>query len=278
MTAPALLVMALFFLAPAAWAIYASFTDRSLGPTYSWIGLDNYRFIRDNPDFPRIVRNTVVFVIGSALIGQTLLGLSLALLIDHATKRGYLLSHLAYAAVLVAWIAPPAFAGSVWGEVYEFRHGLLNTALGQIGLGRIDMLGDHPMLAVIIADVWRGTAFAMVIFLGALRIIPGQIYEAARVDGASEWRLFTDHTLPLLRQHVGIVMIMTTLVTIGSFMLILILTNGSVGYQTETLALFAWHRAFGQYEIGYGSAVSVIMLGLNLVFAAVYLKLARVEE
>jgi multiple sugar transport system permease protein len=278
MTVPALAVMGLFFVVPAIWAIYASLTDRSIDPNANFIGLDNYRFIWNNPDFPKIVGNTVVFVLGSAVIGQTGLGLMLALLIDYATKRGYLLSHLAYAAVLVAWIAPPAFAGNVWGEVFELRHGWLNTALAQVGLGRIDMLGDHQMLAVIIADVWRGTAFAMVIFLGALRTIPGQIYEAAQTDGAGTWRLFTDHTLPMMRQHVAIVMIMTTLAAIGSFILILILTNGGTGYQTETLAVFAYHRAFGLFDIGYGAAVSVIMLALNLAFAVVYLKLARVEE
>lgn len=278
MTAPALIVMALFFIFPAIWAIYASFTDRSIGPDANFIGLDNYRFIWNNPDLPKIFGNTVVFVIGSAVIGQTGLGLLLALLIDYATKRGYLLSHLAYAAVLVAWIAPPAFAGSVWAEVFGLRHGLLNSVLAQFGLDRIDMLSDYPMLAVIIADVWRGTAFAMVIFLGALRTIPGLIYEAAQVDGASTWRLLTDQTLPMMRQHLAIVMIMTTLATIGSFLLILILTNGGPGYQTETLAVFAYHRAFVLFDIGYGAAVSVIMLALNLAFAAVYLKLARVEE
>jgi multiple sugar transport system permease protein len=277
MTVPALMVMGLFFIVPACWALYSSFTDRSLSRDANFIGFDNYRFIWNNPDFLKFVWNTVVFVFGSAVIGQTALGLMLALLIDHATKRGYLLSHLAYAAVLVAWIAPPAFAGNVWGEVFEFRHGLLNNLLTQVGIERINMLGDYPMLSVIIADVWRGTAFAMVIFLGALRTIPGQIYEAAQVDGAPTWRLLVDHTLPMLRQHVAIVMIMTTLTTIGSFLLIMILTNGSLGYETETLALFAYHRAFVQFEIGYGAAISVIMLAINLVFAAVYLKLARVE-
>jgi multiple sugar transport system permease protein len=278
MMVPALLVMALFFVAPALWAVYASFTDRSIAPDSSFIGFDNYRFIWNNPDFMKFVWNTVVFVLGSAVIGQTGLGLAVALLIDHATKRGYLLSHLAYAAVLVAWISPPAFAGSVWGDVFDYRHGLLNNALGQLGFDRIDMLGGHPMLAVIIADVWRGTAFAMIILLGALRTIPGQIYEAAQLDGAGPWRLFRDQTLPMLRQHVAIVIITTTLATIGGFLLILILTNGDPGYQTETLALFAYHRAFVDFEIGYGAAISVIMLALNLVFAAVYLRIARVEE
>lgn len=278
LTFPALAVMGLFFVVPAIWAIYASFTDRSIGSDANFIGLDNYRFIWNNPDFLKIVGNTVVFVIGSAIIGQTCLGLLLALLIDYATKRGYLLSHLAYAAILVAWIAPPAFAGSVWGEVFNSRHGLLNNALTQFGFERIDMLGEYPMLAVIIADVWRGTAFALIIFLGALRTIPGQIYEAAQLDGAGAWRLFADQTLPMMRQHVAIVMIMTTLATIGSFLLILILTNGGPGYQTETLAVFAYHRAFVLFDIGYGAAISVIMLALNLAFAVVYLKLARVEQ
>src|SRR5687768_4405631 len=87
MMVPALLVMAVFFVAPALWAIYAGFTDRSITPDTSFIGFDNYRFIWNNPDFPKFVRNTIVFVLGSAVIGQTGLGLTLALLLDHATKR-----------------------------------------------------------------------------------------------------------------------------------------------------------------------------------------------
>jgi multiple sugar transport system permease protein len=280
-TLPAALILALFFVLPAVWAIYLSFTDKALlgfdATGTHFIGLDNYRALRDVADFNKFLWNTVVFVTGSAVIGQTGLGLTLALLLHHATGRGYRLSHLAYAAVLVAWISPPVFAGSVWGGIFEYRHGLLNTALGKAGLGPIDMLGQYPMLSVIIADVWRGTAFAMVIFLGALQTVPRTIYEAARVDGAGIWQRFWDQTLPSLRHVIALVLLTTTLVTMGSFLLILILTNGDPGYQTETIALFAYHRAFVQYEIGFGAAISVLMLAMNLLFAALYLRLARVK-
>ncbi len=279
---PAALLLAVFFVVPAVWAIGTSLTDRALlgiGATDTrFIGLDNYRRLWSNPDFPKFVRNTVVFVVGSALIGQTGLGLALALLLDHAKTQSARLAPLAYAAVLVAWIIPPAMAGAIWGTIFEYRHGPLNNLLTAVGLPRVDMLADHPMLAVIVADAWRGTAFAMVIFLGALQTVPGSIYEAARIDGANAWHRFRDHTLPLVSQLMVIVLLMTTIVTTGSFLLILIMTNGDPGYQTETIALFAYHRAFGPYEIGYGSAISMVMLALNLLFAAVYLRIARVEE
>lgn len=281
-TLPAAVILALFFVLPAAWAIYLSFTDKALlganATTTHFIGLDNYRALSHVADFSKFLWNTVVFVAGSAVVGQTGLGLALALLLHYASGRGFRLSQFAYAAVLVAWISPPVFAGTVWGGIYEYRHGLLNTALGKVGLGPIDMLGRHAMLSVVIADVWRGTAFAMVIFLGALQTIPRSIYEAARVDGANAWHLFWDQTLPSIRHVVAIVLLSTTLVTMGSFLLILILTNGDPGYQTETIALFAYHRAFSQYQIGFGAAISVLLLALNLILAAFYLRLARVAR
>ncbi len=279
---PAALLLAVFFVVPAVWAIGTSLTDRALlgiGATDTrFIGLDNYRRLWTNPDFPKFARNTVVFVAGSAVIGQTGLGLALALLLDHAKTQRSRLAPLAYAAVLVAWITPPTMAGAIWGAIFAYRHGPLSNLLTAVGLPRVDMLADHPMLAVIVADAWRGTAFAMVVFLGALQTVPSSIYEAARIDGANAWHRFRDHTLPLVSHLTVVVLLMTTIVTTGSFLLILILTNGDPGYQTETIALFAYHRAFGVYEIGFGSAVAVVMLALNLIFAAVYLRIARVEE
>lgn len=280
MLAPALLLMTLFFLLPAAWVIYASMTDRALlglgARETSYIGLDNYRRLLDSPDFPKVVRTTVVFVFGSAVIGQTGLGLLLALLIDHANTCRSRLAPIAYAAVLLAWLVPPTFAGSIWGAIFEYRHGPLNALLRSLGFEPIDMLSGHAMLSIIIADTWRGAAFSMVIFLGALQTIPAQIYEAARVDGANAFQRFRDHTLPTLSHLIAIVLMTTTMATMGAFLLILIMTNGDPTYQTETIALFAYHRAFVSYEIGFGAAISVVMLALNLAFAAVYLRIARV--
>ena len=279
---PAAVLLAVFFVIPAVWAIGTSLTDRALlgiGATDTqFVGLDNYRRLWNNPDFPKVVRNTVVFVAGSALIGQTGLGLALALLLDHAKTQRARLAPLAYAAVLVAWIVPPAMAGAIWGTIFAYRDGPLNNLLNAVGLPSVDMLSDHPMLAVTIADAWRGTAFAMVIFLGALQTVPSSVYEAARIDGANAWRRLRDHTLPLVSQLFVVVLLTTTIVTSGSFLLNLVMTNGGSAYETETIALFAYHRAFGSYDIGFGSAIAMVMLALNLLFAAVYLRVARIEE
>jgi multiple sugar transport system permease protein len=277
--APAALLLCLFFLWPALWAAWTSLTDLTLtdfgGADAAFVGLDNYRRLWDDPDLPLVVRNTVVFVAGSAVVGQFGLGFALALLLDHARRRGYRLVVLAHGAVLAAWITPLVLAGFVWVGLLDYFDGTLNAALGAVGLGRVDWLGRFPMGAVIVADVWRGTGFAVLVLLGALRTVPPDVLEAARVDGAGAWRRFWDHTLPSVLPIALLVLLMTTITALGGFLLIEVLTSGA-GFQTTTVALYAYRNAFGQYEIGYGSAIAVVMLALNLAFALVYLRLARV--
>ncbi|MGH2559731.1 MAG: carbohydrate ABC transporter permease, partial [Thermomicrobiales bacterium] len=188
---PATVILVLFFIFPALWAIYASLTSlelAGLGATETrWVGLENYRRLWNDPDFPMIGRNTVVFVLGAGVIGQSGLGLTLALLLDHARAKRYRLAGVAYGAVLLAWICPPALAAFIWGGIYDYDDGPINAVLETVSLGPIDMLGSAPMLSVILAEVWRGVAFAMLIFLAALQMIPPAAYEAARVDGADAW-------------------------------------------------------------------------------------------
>lgn len=279
---PAFAILLLFFVIPAGWAVWTSLTDRALlglgAQETRFVGLANFRQLWNNPDFPKILWNTVVFVGVTAVLGQTGLGFALALLLDRARRVGSRLAPVAYAAVLVAWITPPAFAGSIWGMVFDPRHGVLNEVQRRIGMEPTQMLADYPMLAVIIAESWRGVALPMVIFLGALRTLPPAVFEAAEVDGAGPWRRFMDMTLPLMGHITAIVLMVTTIAAMGSFLLIQILTNGDPGYQTETIALFAFHRAFVTYEIALGAAIAVVMLALNLVFAGIFLRIARVGE
>lgn len=276
---PAAVLLSLFFLAPALWAIYTSLTNAALvgidAANPRFVGVANYQRLFTDPDFGAVVRNSVVFVMGSAVIGQFVLGLLLALLIDHAERRGYRFVTVAYAAVLLAWVNPTLIAGFLWVAMFDFFFGSLNVAIREVGAPPVDWLGDYPMLSVIIANVWRGTAFTMLIFLGALKTIPADIYEAARVDGANAWRRFWDHTLPSLRPIAALALLSITMSTYGTFILIQTLTNGGPGIQTEVIALYAFHEAFRSYAIGYGSAIAVVMLLLNLVFAVVYLRWSR---
>ncbi|HET9775277.1 MAG TPA: sugar ABC transporter permease [Gemmatimonadaceae bacterium] len=275
---PAASLLSLFFVAPAIWAIYTSFTNRAL------VGLDarhprhvgwaNYERLLHSPAFKTVLINSLVFVVGSAVIGQFLLGLALALLLDHGEHRGYRATPFVYGSVLLAWVNPTVIAGFLWVAMFDFYYGSLNKTLEFFGLSGVSWLGKAPMLSLIIVNTWRGAAFVMIIFQGALRTIPSQIYEAARMDGASAWQRFWDHTLPNLRQVAAVVLLSVTISTFGAFLLILTLTNGGPGTKTEVIALYAYHAAFQSRQIGYGSAIAAIMLGLNLIFAAVYLRVS----
>jgi multiple sugar transport system permease protein len=276
---PAVFLLALFFVGPALWALFSSFTNRALvgidAANPRFVGFDNYIRLFGDPDFVRVIVNSVVFVVGSAVIGQFVLGLLLALLLDYAQRRGFLAANLVYASVLLAWVNPTIIAGFLWVAMFDFYNGSLNTGLQAVGVGPVNWLGQGPMLAIIIANTWRGTAFTMLIFLGALRTIPSDIYEAARVDGASAFRRFWDHTLPILRPIAALTLLSVTIATFGTFILIQTLTNGGPAFQTEVIALYAFHEAFQNHAVGYGSTIAVVMLALNLAFAIVFLRWSR---
>jgi len=276
---PAAFLLALFFVGPALWALASSFTNRALvgldAANPRFVGLDNYIRLFSDPDFGRVILNSVVFVIGSAIIGQFVLGLLLALLLDHAQRRGFLATSLVYASVLLAWVNPTIIAGFLWVAMFDYYNGSLNSGLQLLGIGPVNWLGSGPMLAIVIANTWRGTAFVMLIFLGALRTIPTDIYEAARVDGAGPFRRFWDHTLPLLRPIAALTLLSVTIATFGTFILIQALTNGGPALQTEVIALYAYHEAFQNHAVGYGSTIAVVMLALNFAFAAVFLRWSR---
>jgi multiple sugar transport system permease protein len=279
---PALGLVGLFFVGPALWAVYASFTNMALvgldAANPRIVGFENYQRLFRDPDFFAVLRNSVAFVVGSAVIGQFLLGLGLALLLDHAERRGLRGGNVVYAVVLLAWVNPTLIAGFLWAAMFDFYFGTLNTALKAIGLQPQNWLGNQAMLAIIVANTWRGTAFTLLIFLSGLKTIPAEIYEAARVDGAGAWRRFWDHTLPNLKYIALLALMNITIATLGAFVLILGLTGGGPGIQTEVIALYAYHTAFQAREIGYGSSVAMIMLIINFAFAAIYLKFFRVEQ
>ena len=260
---PAALLLALFFVGPALWALGSSFTNRVLvgldAANPRFVGLANYQHLLGDPDFAQVIVNSVVFVVGSAIIGQFLLGLGLALLLDHAERRGFIATNVVYAVVLLAWVNPAIIAGFLWVAMFDYYNGSLNVGLTHLGLGPVNWFGQAPMVAVIIANVWRGTAFTMLIFLGALRTIPSDIYEAARVDGANAVRRFWDHTLPLLRPIAALTLLSITMATFGTFIVIQTLTNGGPALQTEVIALYAFHEAFQNHAVGYGSTIAVVM-------------------
>jgi multiple sugar transport system permease protein len=180
------------------------------------------------------------------------------------------------AIVITAWVLPEIVAGFL---LYAFfrREGTLNAILAWLHLPSQNWLYTLPILAVSFANVWRGTAFSMLVYSAALAEIPQDVTEAAEVDGASGARRLWHITLPMIRRSIGTNLMLNTLQTLSVFGLIWAMTRGGPGNRSETLPVFMYDEAFNKSLIGYGTAVALLLLLVGAVFSVVYLRLVREE-
>ena len=274
---PAVALLAVFLLGPILYSLYGSLTDRSLtGPAASdpqFVGVDNYTDLFASPVFWSSMVLTLVFVVGSALIGQNVLGMALALLLRAANGP---VRSVVSAIVVVAWILPEIVAAFA---LYAFfsSTGTLNIALGWLGLEGDAWLITLPMLAVTLANVWRGTAFSMMVYSAALSEVPPEITEAAEIDGASGPQRFFLITVPVIRRAISTNLMLTTLQTLGVFTLIWVMTGGGPGTASSTLPVLAYQQAFKFAQVGYGTAIATVALVIGGLFAAVYIRILKPE-
>ncbi|MEU0742416.1 sugar ABC transporter permease [Streptomyces sp. NPDC006134] len=272
---PAVVLLLLFLAGPIAYCVYIAFTDLQLtGQAHSsFVGLDNFRTAFTDEGFLNAVWLTLVFTVLSSLIGQNTLGLALASLMQRASKP---VRTLTGGIVITAWVLPEVVAGFL---LYAFfrREGTLNAVLDALHLPRQNWLFTLPILAVSFANVWRGTAFSMLVYSAALQEIPKEITEAAEVDGAGGWRRLWHVTLPMIRRSIGTNLMLNTLQTLSVFGLIWVMTRGGPGDKSQTLPLFMYEQAFQNSMIGYGTAVALLLLLVGALFSVVYLRLLRTE-
>ncbi|MDI3548739.1 MAG: multiple sugar transport system permease protein [Halanaerobiales bacterium] len=266
---PGLILIFIFLIFPALWTFFLSLTNYSLlDNSLEFVGLKNFfKLFRDQ----RFWHSTIVtfqFVIGSALFGQTALGLLLAVMLHK--KRGIMKELLTNFAV-ASWIIPSVVVVYLWAAFLDKEYGLLNQLLGFIGVTPRDWLNKFPMWVIIIWNIWRGSAFSMMLFTSALQTIPPSYLETADVIGASRWNKFRDILLPSLKNYIGTDLILITLWTFNLFTPYL-LTKGGPGNATEIFPIYTYHEAFKYMQFGYGSAISVVILLINLGFALFYLR------
>ena len=268
---PAVLLLLGLVAYPFFFAISISFTDRLVGQTGSWVGLDNFRYLFNNPSFVKTVQNTIIMVVVSDIL-KLLIGLGLALLLNQAVPgRG-----LMRAVIMLPWAMPGFVAFLVWKLLYMPIGGAFNLILTETGIHTeiIDYLGQKStaLPAVIIATVWRGFPFWAISFLAALQGVPGELYEAAKVDGASAWQRFWDITLPTIRPVILIVTLMSSIWTANSFENIWIMTQGGPSDATMVFPVLAYFGMQTQ-RLGEAAAVSVAMIPalLILVFFVTWL-------
>jgi multiple sugar transport system permease protein len=276
---PALLLVLIFVFIPTLWAVVISFTNQSLiganARNFSFVGFENYARLFADKGFWNSLVLSFTFVGASAFIGQFLLGLALAVLL----RRARLLSKgLVGGGVLLAWVVPEIVAVYIWASVFNFQSGTANQILLALGQAPQRWLIDTPMLAIILANVWRGTAFTMLLFASALESIPDELYDAAAVDGASGWQKLRFITVPMVRYTILLDFILITMGTFSVFGLVFAMTGGGPLGRSEIIGVYIYRNAFQYREVGFGSAASVVMLLINLFLALVYLRFLRVES
>ncbi|UNS96160.1 sugar ABC transporter permease [Streptomyces tubbatahanensis] len=268
--APALVLIALFLVLPAVWTLYLGATDYRLTgiPAIdpAFVGLDNVTKALGDDDFLHSLWLTLLFVLGSAVIGQAGLGFALAWWMRERT--GWLKTTLE-ALVMLAWILPSSVVAFLWIAFLDRDGGTLNTLLHTPGAA---WLLDHPMLSIVVYNIWRGSAFSMMLYSAALGNVPASHLETARLAGASGWQQLRDVVFPRIRGHVLTNLLLISLWTFNDFTPFLITAGGPNG-ATETLPVHIYKTALGSGELGYGAALSFLMLLINLVVAVVYLRL-----
>jgi len=269
---PALLLIGLFLVFPALWTIYIGLTDYTLtGPSSlspSFVGLTNFMNALDDALFGNAVWLTLVFVVGSAVLGQNLLGFGLAWVMRSAKP---VVRRVVEALVLLAWILPSVVVAYLWTAVLDRDGGTLNALLGNDSTA---WLVEYPMASLIIFNTWRGTAFSMMLYSSALAAVPPSQLETARTVGANGWQTVRDVVFPHIRGHVLTNTLLISLWTANDFTPFL-LTAGGPNHESETLPVFIYQQAIANGELGYSAAISFLLLIVNLLVALLYLLLLR---
>ena len=273
--APMLLVLALVAGWPLLRTFWFGFTDASLSDleASAFIGLINYYYLLQDPDWWNAVWNTFVFATVSVTI-ETILGLGIALALNaHFRGRGML-----RAAVLIPWAIPTVVSAQMWAWMFNDVFGVINHAL--VALHLIDRpiawtaSPDTALIAVIMVDVWKTTPFMALLLLAGLQMLPEECYESARVDGVHPVKVFLKITLPLLKPALMVAVIFRVLDALRIFDLIYVMTGNNK--DTMSMSVYARQQLVDFQDVGYGSAAATLLFLIIALFTVVYLTLGRV--
>lgn len=267
---PNVLLFAIFTYWPLVYNAYLSFVSWNfIRPEKRWVGLANYTRVLGDVQFHQIFMNTVVFTVAS--VGLTLLiGLGLALLINQPLRGRNGVRAIVFSPVILSGAA----IGVVWVYIFDPRYGLLSEILGFIGIRSPNWLLDPAwaMSALIIVYTWKNLGYSVVIFLAGLQGIPRELYEAARVDGASVWARFWHVTLPGLSPVLFFLSVTSILACFQAFDIIKVMTNGGPVNATNTLIFHLYELGFVAFNAGRAGVVAVVLFLLMLIVTVIQIR------
>jgi len=270
---PALVGFLIFMVWPTLRGIYLSFTKFNLLTPPDFNGLDNYVRMVQDPVFWNALKVTVYYVVLNIGL-QTAFALVIAVMMQRLTQRTWLRG-----IVLTPYLVSNVVAAMVFLWILDYQLGIGNTILAAVGFDRIPFLSDSawviPTIAVI--NVWRHVGYTALLIFAGLQTIPESVYEAGRIDGASEVRMFRSITIPLLRPILSLVLIITVVGSFQVFDTVAIATRGGPVDSSRVLQYYIYDVAFGRFQIGYAFAMSVALLAVLVIITFVQYRLSRAE-
>jgi multiple sugar transport system permease protein len=274
---PTWLLLLIFFIGPMLLTLLFSFTNLALtgaeASQLRFVGFENFTRMFQDPDFRVSVWNTIVFVFFSAVLGQCFFGFLIAFLMKEKNKT---FRRIVGLIIIAAWVTPEVVVAFCW-VAFLGESGTANWLLSLFDMKPIAWLFTFPMVSVVIANMWRGTAFSMMVFQAALDDIPKDVEEAAIMDGARRFQVIRYITIPMVKGTIATNMMLVTLQTLGVFALIYTMTGGGPGVSTATLPVFMYKQAFVSYQLGYGTAISFVLLVLGAIASFIYMKTLKVK-
>lgn len=271
---PLILVLGIFYLYPVLEVFRFAFSDITLLGKGEDATIQTLIKTMARPELPEILWVTLVFT-GASVLGQQILGLAVAMVVVRGEKRRLFGTNLLRTTALIAWVVPGVAGGIVWKMLMNGApFGGLNSVLKLFGMAPVQWLSDPDivMWSVVIANIWRGTAFSMVVMYAALKAIDPVLYEAADVDGANPWQRLVHVTLPQLRAAIMVNLILITIQTLNTFDAVISLTGGGPGRATEVLSLYTFNTVFRNYDLAAGAVLSLLMLVISMSLALFYAK------
>ena len=256
---PAAAFLIFFLTYPLGLGVWLGFTDTKIGRPGMFVGLENYRWLFDDPVFWLAVFNTLFYTV-FASIAKFGLGLWLALLLNrHLPFKNFF-----RAIILLPWVVPTVLSAMAFWWIFDSQFSIISWVLMNLGIidRPINFLGDpwNARWSVIAANIWRGIPFVAISLLAGLQTIPQSLNEAAAIDGATPWQRFTKVTLPLLTPIIAVVMTFSVLFTFTDFQLIYVLTRGGPVNATHLMATLSFQRAIPGGQLGEGAAIAVAMI------------------
>ncbi|MDE4084938.1 sugar ABC transporter permease [Planococcus maritimus] len=276
---PGLVLYSLFFLYPTISALFYSFTDwDGLSEAFQFVGIDNYtRAFTGDSIFQKTIGNNLKFML-TVVVFQTIVALAFALIVIKNTKTNVFLRALYFFPTILSSVS----VAFIWAFIYDPSMGILNQMLELIGLDFLaqNWLGNAniAIYSLAITQVWFHAGQMLIIFVAGLQAIPEELYEVAKIEGASKWQTFKSVTWPLLAPSATIVVAYTTIQSFKAFDLVFAMTGGGPNNSTEIIATYIYEVAFRSYQFGYASSISVIFMVIIALITYLQFKALRSDR